>query len=285
MLSLRSHFHAIGHWLLLGLLTCASHGSYGEKPLHLRLIDPQQVEPESTRHYYIRALELALSKTATANEKLQFHFIDQSVGRERVRAMIMHDELDVMWSSSTREREEHLEAVKFNLLRGINEYRFLLIRKQDQARFKPIHDLEGLRKFTLGSGTHWSDTDIFRRHGFRVVTAWNHESLFRMLAAKRFDFMARTYNEIQREIRERPELNLVVENHLLLRYEQPIYFFVHKNNQELARRLERGLQLAQADGSLGELFFSIEEFKDAWNALQHMDRTIIHLPTFDRDQD
>ena len=191
--------------------------------------------------------------------------------------MVAQNDLDIMWSSSTPEREEQLEPVRFNLLRGINEYRFLLIRAEDQEKFAQIDNLEQLRQMRAGAGTHWSDAQILRDHGFEVATSWNHGGLFRMLSIKRFDFMARTYNEIQHELATYPEYKLAAENHLLLHYQQPIYYFVRKGNQALAQRIERGLALAQADGSLDELFFSIPDFKTTWDHLQSLQHKVIYL--------
>ena len=47
--------------------------------------------------------------------------------------------------------------------------------------------------------------------------------------------------EIWNEIAFRPQYNLAVEKHLLLRYPATVYYFVNANNKELAADIERGL--------------------------------------------
>ena len=263
--------------LLCWLSANGINTAQAEARLLLRTPSPSLLEPESTGRFYIEALKLALHKTAPPHEDFQLEYLTQRVGRERLRLMVAQNDLDIMWSSSTPEREEQLEPVRFNLLRGINEYRFLLIRAEDQEKFAQIDNLEQLRQMRAGAGTHWSDAQILRDHGFEVATSWNHGGLFRMLSIKRFDFMARTYNEIQHELATYPEYKLAAENHLLLHYQQPIYYFVRKGNQALAQRIERGLALAQADGSLDELFFSIPDFKTTWDHLQLLQHKVIYL--------
>ncbi len=262
-------------WLILYSLLLPALAS--ARPLTLTIPKPDLFEPSTTGPFYEAALRLALSKTATPDETLEIRYYDTYVGRERLRVLVSKGEPDIMWSSSTPEREQQLEPVKFNLLKGINEYRYLLIREKDVYKYAGVKTLEDLRQFTVGAGVHWSDTIIFRDNDFKVMTSWSHYSLFRMLAAGRFDFMARAYNEITTELNLYPDYHLAREPHLVLHYPQPIYFFVSKENKALAERLQTGLQLAQLDGSYDKLFFSVPEYRAAWASLQQLDKRILYL--------
>lgn len=236
--------------------------------LGLRIPDPSQMEPPAVAGYYPAALRLALEKTATAKPVAPFVVADQpGMSRERYRLMLTEGEIDVLWSSTTPEREALYEPVRFNLLKGVNEYRVLLVRRSDLARFESVRSLADLQALTAGAGLHWSDAKVLRTNGLRVVTAANHESLFRMLAGRRFDFMARSLAEAQGDVLAYPELDLALEPRLLLQYQQPIYFFVGKGNRALAERIRRGLALAEADGSLDRLFFSTPALRDAWASI------------------
>lgn len=248
-----------------------------ETRLTLRIPNPGLGEPAATGHFYVDALRLALTKSAPPGEEIDLQYFKSYVGRERMRLMVAQGSMDLMWSSSTKEREERLLAIKFNLLKGINEYRFLLIRTEDQQKFSAVNTLEDLRKFHVGGGTHWSDMQIFQAHGFHTVTSWQFHSLFKMLAAKRFDFLPRTFSEIMTEMEEHRAMNFMMEPHLILHYEQPIYFFVAKENHALARRIQEGLTIAQKDGSLDELFFSIPHYKATWEYLRQTDKKILHM--------
>lgn len=275
---------------MMYLLRCALLGSLlltttalvqASEVLRLVIPSPGILEPESSWSFYEKALHLALSKTASnPAEQIEMSHYQGSIGRERMRQLVIKGEVDVIWSSSTPTREQEMTAVKYSLLRGINEYRLLLIRAEDQARFSKVQTLEQLRAFKIGSGVHWSDTQVYKLNNLPLVTAYEYAPMFRMLAAKRFDYMARGLQEIDHELAMNQHLELAVEEHLLLHYSQPIYFFVNKNKQQLAARIKRGLELAQQDGSLDQLFFSVPSFKSASEKLQQINsRQLINLFT------
>jgi len=244
---------------------------------NLRLIIPKpgSLESEVTGRFYEQALQLALTKTGTASEPTQIEYYPNFINRERARLLVKQGVLDIIWSSSNKKREAELTPVKFNLIRGINEYRRLLIRASDQAQFDQVKNLGDLQKFTIGSGTHWSDTEIYRFNALPMMTSYAYESMFRMLEAKRFDYMARSIQEIHYELEHYGKLGLEVEDSLLIHYPQPIYFFVH--DQELASRIQHGLELAKADGSLDKLFFATPNLRNAWEELQQLKCKVIEL--------
>lgn len=254
-----------------------SHFSCANNDLHLKLPKAGSLEPETTSQYYAQALQLALSKTRTKSETIQIDFHPAAVNRERARLLVKQNVIDVIWSTSNKEREAELTAVKFNLLRGINEYRLLLIRADDQSRFDAVNTMIDLQKLKIGSGTRWSDTDIYRFNGLPVVTSYAYRPMFRMLKIKRFDYMARSIQELQYEVEHYGAMGLVVEKNLVLHYPQPIYFFVNNTNSALADRIKRGLEIAQKDGSLEALFFATPNFSNAWNELQQLKRKTIEL--------
>lgn len=245
--------------------------------LHITLPKAGSLEPESTSRFYEQALHLALEKTSHASERIQLEHHPTDVKRERARLLVKQGKLDIIWSSSNKKREEELMPIKFNLIRGINEYRLLLIRADDQPRFEQVKNLADLQKFKIGSGTHWSDTDIYRFNGLPLVTAYAYAPMFRMLAVKRFDYMARSIQEVNYELEHYGKLGLTIEKSLVIHYPQPIYFFVSNDKGVLAARILRGLEIARDDGSLDELFFTIPNFRQAWDELQKLNRRVIEL--------
>jgi ABC-type amino acid transport substrate-binding protein len=251
--------------------------STANSSLHLTLPKAGSLEPEATSQFYEQALHLALVKTGDATEQIQFDYHPNFVNRERARLLVKQGVLDIIWSSSNKKREAELTPVKFNLIRGINEYRLLLIRAVDQPRFNQVKNLSDLQKFRIGSGIHWSDTEVYRFNALPLVTSYAYESMFRMLGAKRFDYMARSIQEVHYELEHYGTMGLAIENNLVIHYPQPIYFFVNNKNSALAKRIQRGLEIAQNDGSLDELFFATPNFRKAWEELQQLDRKVIEL--------
>lgn len=273
--------HAVFFYACLCMLFLFVHNStasgMSNEVLQITLPKAGSLEPESTSRFYEKALQLALEKTRHASERIQFDYHTQDVRRERARLLVKKGTLDIIWSSSNKKREKELTPVKFNLIRGINEYRLLLIRADDQARFDKIKNLTDLQQFKIGSGTHWSDTDIYRFNGLPLVTAYSYRSMFRMLKVKRFDYMARSIQEVSYELEHYGKSGLAIEKNLAIHYPQPIYFFVNNNNRALAERIQRGLEIARDDGSLDALFFDIPNFRHAWEQLQQLNRKVIGL--------
>lgn len=247
-------------------------------PRALRLPDARFVEPLALAPYYPAVLRLALERSAGGDAPPALEEVgDPSLVKERYRRLLAVGELDLLWSSSTPEREAEFLPVRFNLLKGVNEHRVLVVRRRDLPRFAALNGLEDLRALKAGAGVHWSDAQILRANRFEVVTASRHHSLFQMLARGRFDFLALSVAEVDDALLAHDDPDLAVEPTLLLRYPQPIYFFVNRQRPELAERLLRGLQAAAADGSLDRLFFAQPSLKQGWARISAGRRRLLTL--------
>ncbi len=230
--------------------------------------------------YYLHLLTLALEKTTPADGPFEIIQNDHQGGIERDRAMLIAGKgIDVMWGSVTRERREKMHVIPVDLLKGLNNYRLLLIRKSDQERFSQVKNLDDLRKFMVGAGLHWTDGRIMKNNGFSTYTSFNMPGMFKMLAAGRFDFISRGAHEISNDLRIYPDYNLAIEQTLILRYNTPLQysFFVNKDNQKLAERLARGLKMAQADGSFDRLTNQLQDLREGEALIGQPKRRIIEL--------
>lgn len=96
-----------------------------------------------------------------------------------------------------------------------------------------------------------------------------------MVNMGRGDYFPRSVVEVTSERPYLDKYNLKVEDNLLLKYPAAMYFFVHKNNLELAKDIEIGLQRAQQDGSYELLFNSIHELP--LSQLKIKERKVINL--------
>lgn len=228
-------------------------------------------------YYFYHLLELALSKTDTAPTKTTIKQLPYRLEDKRLRTEMMHDVVDVLWSPTSAEFEQHMLPVRVSLLKELNNYRLLLIRKNEQPRFSAITSLEDLRKLRGGMGSQWTDTSIMEYNSLPVVHAVGYGKLFKMLAAKRFDYFSRGLYQIQAEVNFYPELELQIEQQLMLSYSNEVYFFVNKKNTVLAARLEKGLDIALNDGSFDELFNSIPRYRWGMDLLKNHQRRVIEL--------
>lgn len=249
---------------LLGLPLAAllphAHGA-GPPPLTLRLPDPNFYSAHGA--FFIDALKLALARTADGEPPPTLVHAAPDLPRPRMRQMLQDGQMDLIWSTTTPEREAQALPVRFNLLKGINELRFLLVRAADLPTLRPLRTLDALRRLRAGAGTYWSDAQILRTNGFTVETATKTELLFRMLKAGRFDFLPRTREEIDDELQKFADQGFAELPGVALQYRQPIYFFVARDKPQLAERLLRGLHLAAADGSFDALFMAEPGLKTA----------------------
>lgn len=247
----------------------------------LRLVLPA-IAPGSEGHTNVfpRLLQLAMDKTA-ANDgpALITHYpYDLTVPRRQLELQ-RKGAINVIWAATNAARETALLPVRISLLGELNDYRPFLIRREDAARFRAVRSLQDLRGLRAGAGVDWNSTDVMRANGLPVETPVSYGALFPMLRAGRFDYMPRGAHEAWAE--EKVQQGVRVEPTIFLHYRAPFYFFVNKDNQALADRIERGLKMAQADGSFGRLLNSYPDFRRGLAEITARKRTVfeLELPT------
>lgn len=209
-------------------------------------------ENDSTQQYFSSLLSLALDETKDDFGPYQLLPINIHMVQQRTISMLQANEfIDVMWTVTSNEREKSMLAVYIPLLKGLMGNRIFLIRKNEQYRFDDIKTLDDLALLTAGQGDSWPDTQVIKSNHIPVQTA-KGELLYNMLAKKRFDYFPRAVTEIKKEITQYSEFS--IENNLMLSYLSPIYFFVSKDNPQLAKRIETGLLRAVDNGRFDKLF-------------------------------
>lgn len=234
-------------------------------------------DPDSDNYYFVRILKLALDKTVDSHGPYRLERPEAYLVDSRLRASIDQGVVDLAWFTTSPEAEAHFLAIKKPLLGAINEYHQLLIRREDQQRFSKVDTLGDLRSFVGGTSDQWADAQVLRANKLPLVAVSRYPVLFKMLAAKRFDYFPRGIYQITPEAERHPELDLVIENSLMLHYPSCTYFFVSKDNPELADRIQLGLELAESDGSRDELFNSIPRFRWAQQQLENHSRNVLRL--------
>lgn len=238
------------------------------------------LEPDASwekEDYFTGLLQLALNETADEFGPCEILPTDSILTRMRSLALINNYGIDVFWATTSLERESLLRPVRIPLLKGLMGYKILLINPEDQPRFSRIKNLQELTALRAGVGVDWPDNAILRANGIETVTSVNYEALFRMLAAKRFDFFPRGASEVWTEHRNHPEVNLHVEQDLVLVYPAPVYFFVNMNNHALEQRLTQGLHKLIANGKFDQYFFSHAIIVDAIQRVNLGERRKIYL--------
>jgi len=210
--------------------------------------------PDLKQSYFVDLLELALeaSKTRYGDYKLEPVYIE--VPYSRTSIMLQRNQLiDITWLMASTTLEKKLQAIYFPVIKGIMGYRIFIIHKDKQHFFSKDMPLAELQKIPLGQGVNWTDSAILLANNFSVVTA-NYDLLINMLKKERFTYFPRALHEPWLEITE--EENLTVENHLLLKYPAPTYFYVSNNNKRLQQRLTFGLGKLLESGKFEQFFLT-----------------------------
>jgi hypothetical protein len=224
--------------------------------------------------YCIAMLSLALSKIGS---DYQLEGVPGEMTQVRQVEAIKNGELDVMWAGTSKELEDEVEPIRVPLFKGLLGHRFLIIRQGDQARFNQVENIQDLRSISLGQGTAWIDTKVLEANQLKVVKTMKYQNLFYMLDGGRFDAFPRAVFEPFNEIAGLPQLPLAVEERLMLVYKMDFYLFVSKNRKQLARDLERGLDMAIADGSFDKIFMSSPLVQEAISKGNLKNRIVIPL--------
>ncbi len=241
------------------------------------LVESPMRQPEQGS--YIRTLlEMSLNASKAEDEVIEFKFADSLLSQERRIAEIKSGSSNsLIWVVTNNEREALLRPIRFSFFSGLYGYRLLVIRKEDQARFAKVQTREDLAKFIAGQGTHWPDSEVLKANQLPLRLGLEREQLYKMLAAHRFDYFPRSITEIWREEALIKSLDLMVEPRLLLYYPTALYFFVRKDNHELAERLEKGLAILKERGELDKLLFDLKDTQAALTDFKQNKRHIIHL--------
>lgn len=207
--------------------------------------------------YQKHLIQLALNKTLD-DGPFELRKYKGIVNQFRGRIFMKQGKVDIIFQSPTDELEREFRSIKFPMLRGILGYRIFLIHKDSIDAFAKIKTFKELRtKYKAGFGSDWGDMAILKENNVKVHGTPLYESLFKMLEVKRFDYFPRGINEVHMEYEKFKAKccpNILVEPNLAFFYSFPLYFYVQKSNTRLADRLERGLKIAEKDGSFNKLF-------------------------------
>ncbi len=202
--------------------------------------------------YPVQLLTLALRK-AHADYALKPH----AVFMLQVRAMREVEQqsgLDIVWTMTSREREQSLLPVRIPIDRGLLGWRLLLVRPVEAPLFADVRSLGQLKDLRGGQGADWPDTTILRDAGLAIDESARYGDLFQKLAAGRIDYFPRSVQEIWGELDNHKADGFAIEPTLALHYPTAMYFFVNKQRTDLAADIRKGLDIALKDGSFEALF-------------------------------
>ena len=264
--------------LLLPLLGHTARAADG--PAMQFVYNGPESEGDTRYAYHWRVLKAALDATTAqwgAYDMLPSAFMNEA---RQLREMQTKDgRINTMVQDSTAELEQKLIPVRIPVDKGLLGYRVFLIRKADQGQFSQVKSLEDLKRFRMGQGEGWSDVQILKAAGFRVVTGKSYAGLFGMLENGRFDAFGRGVSEVQEEMAQfgAKHPNMDVESTLMLYYPMPVYFWLPRTieGKLRAKRLDEGMRIILANGRLDDLFHA--EYGEVVTQLNLKNRRLLSI--------
>ncbi|GAA5217648.1 transporter substrate-binding domain-containing protein [Corallincola platygyrae] len=225
-----------------------------EEPTAVRYV----LSPDEKRMPAVFPRELlgkAMSLCRSANFSLQV--LDQPMLQGRATLEISEGEsnnLHVVWTMTSQQREMELLPVKFPIYKGLLGYRLLVVRTQDLSRFSHVKNLSDLGKLKGVQGYDWPDIEILRANGLDVDGYGTTEEMYRLLREGFVDYFPRALIEIERELALLNTGEFSVVEGIALLYPAPGYFFTSKQDQALNHCINDGLNQMHGNGSYQQLF-------------------------------
>lgn len=257
---------------------CAIRNADDRPAVPLLVLPKSKASSWEQEIFYHDLLTLILKRTEKTFGPCNVVHMEDELTRIRSAVRIKGDQgVDLYWASTTIEREAMLQPIRIPLLKGLMGYKIFLIHKDNQKAFSQVTNLSQLQNFRAGQGADWPDVEILLNSDISVNVSANYESLFKMLSAKRFDFFPRGANQILSELRHNKDKDIIIEPRLVLTFSSPVYFFVSKKNDALAKRIEQGLREMLDDGSYDEFFYRHPLIVDTITRLNLQSRKIISI--------
>ncbi len=224
----------------------------------IKVVYPANQTANDTRfNDLIEILDAALKATLLEFEPYKLVPSKEGMNEARYLAELKRGGVivNVVWSSTSVEKERDFLPIRIPLRKGILGYRIALIAKDRQALIDQVKTLDDLKKLTIGQGLGWGDVQLYESNGLSVNTS-QYDNLFKMTAAGRFDLFPRGISEVFNEynIFSKSNPNLVIEKNLLIYYPWPYYFFFNKSDVQLKERVEAGLRKMMDNGTFDAIF-------------------------------
>lgn len=211
-------------------------------------------EGEEGHKYPEALLKLALEKTGVRYKMVPSQRIKQQ--SKALRQLRENIEVNVVWSTTDRQREDDLLPIRIPIAKGLIGWRVLLTHKEKPFYNKVVSSLADLLVYSAVQGINWPDTKILQASGFNVLGAQNHSEAKSLLSRQQADFYPRSVIEALAELRqEGADPDIKLKKGIALTYPAAMYFFVNKRNVTLSHLLEVGLERAIDDGSFDKLFY------------------------------
>lgn len=227
------------------------------------------------KSYYIALLQLAIEKAQPKFGNLSLQGIGAAMVFKRRLKSLNSGKIDVMWAMTSVQRETEMLPIRIPIFKGLIGYRVMVIQDVKQQEFTHTTSTQQIKNMLAIQGKDWLDTDILRENNFKVHTSDWYDGLYKGVSKGMYDYFPRSILEPWAELKLYQHDNLVIENKHLLYYPSAMYYFVRKDNQFLAQKIEYGLTQAIKDGSFDDLLYNYPAHSNALSK-SNINSRIVH---------
>ncbi len=212
-------------------------------------------KPDAYGHQVIR---LALEKTQDVYgefELLSTPEMNEARAYKSIKFDAYPHPIRVFGSTQETLNDPDIRYVEFPIFLGVYSYRVCWSPANKERQVAATESIDRLRKFTHGQVNGWSDIDILRHNGFKVVEGINLGQMYKLLSANRIDLFCRGASEpfAEAEINSRIR-NISLNKNMALYYPLPHFLFTKASDVHTSELLKLGLERAFNDGSLMALW-------------------------------
>lgn len=248
-------------WNLFTSQSFAEEKSPAIEPMVVRYVVP--TGREFLHAYKVELIHQALEITRPefGNYEVMV-FKGESPNDQRRTVLINEGKLiNLLWSTpgSVISKGEVLE-IPVDIFHGLLGYRVCLKHSAAPPMIK-VNSLQGLMKIKIGQSEEWPDVKIYKANRVKPVLTPGLSSLFDMLGYRRFDCLPLGATEVTHVYEEKKKQYpfLVIDDQLLIYYRFPIYFYISKNQPDVARRIALGFKKLKENGDFDRIFRQYHE--------------------------
>ncbi|MFD2166618.1 substrate-binding periplasmic protein [Thalassotalea euphylliae] len=249
-------------------------GTFAQANQTYRIVTPGPLDGHNVRNPFVEELLHLIFERQGLNLDLVYNDRTFTQGRA-LKELSESDTINLNWSATSKERQQNLRAIEIPLYQGLIGWRVLLIKQGEQSRFNTIESLEMLKSLVAVQRFDWPDYQVLKENGLNVEGNLSFENHSLAVNDGIADYFPRSVLEIVREAKESRNSGLSIESSIILKYPAAYYFFVNKDNEELARVIEKGFRLLLKDGGYISLFQA--HFGEQLKSLKLDNRRVFNL--------
>lgn len=156
--------------------------------------------------------------------------------------------IDLFWANARTDITQQLHAIKQPIYNGYIGYRLLLISDKKLVDLSKVTTVQQLSAYTAVQKKDWLDYEILINNGLKVNGNLSFTAMFKAVEQGLADYFPRSIIEIDRELVRFGSSQLEIEPNLIIKYPSASYFYVNKQNKELADIVQRGFQTIIENG-------------------------------------